>query len=47
LYKQALYCYKEVLESYKDEIIAEAAKDIADRVMRSKKMRDRIAEETK
>ena len=47
LYKQALDCYKEVLERYKDEIIAAAAKDIADRVMRSKKMKDRIAEETK
>ncbi len=47
MYKQALDCYKEVLERYKDEIIAAAAKDIADRVMKSKKMRDRIVEETK
>lgn len=47
LYKQALDCYKELLESCKDDIIETAAKDIADRVMRSKKMRDRIAEETK
>lgn len=42
---QAMDCYKEVLERYKDEIIAAAAKDIADRVMKSKKMRDRIVEE--
>lgn len=45
--EKGLQVVRQFLDENRDYIVAAAAKDIADRVMRSKKMKDRIVEETK